>query len=284
MTSYSQNKDKENIEKILKEALLRSYSIHESLGKSWEEMVQKNQFWEFALRWDIEAEKSIIQYLESINFPIKIISEEHWTTKIWDKQEYLWVLDGIDWSAVYKSNRWIGRYGTMFAIFSNVDPKYNDYISCWIMEHSSGNAYIATKEKWAFIHGKDSIYPIQTNPNTLFDKNTNIYIDEYWDINKETFSEKLIGYNAHCLHASSAHYMEVAEWKASFALECTRKWNLEIAVAYWLIHEAAGLMLDISWDDLWEKYYLKFWQDKHIPIITWANKEIVQALMNYIKK
>jgi fructose-1,6-bisphosphatase/inositol monophosphatase family enzyme len=270
---------------IVHDALNISYIIHQTLGEKWLEEVQKNQFKETALKVDIEIEKWIIDLLQSQSFPIKILSEEHGELSIGEEQKYLWVLDGLDGSYVYKNERWKGSYGTMFAIFDSLNPHYNDYIASGIMEHSTGQLFLALKNQWSYRVHNHVMMPITTQKTEILDTIMKIYIDEYRDINRHVFTDKLQGYNTECTMASSSYYMKVAAGEAVFALECTRKWNLELAVAYALIKEANWIMIDINGDDIGDRDYLTFGQgpDEHIPIITAANIQLAKNLLQYIR-
>ena len=278
-----QQNDFELIKEHLVEALLASFDVHESLGVDGEALQEKNQFGDMALKVDIEAEKVILNYLRGKNVPIKVLSEEHGTTIIGSDPKYLGILDGLDGSYVYKRARGKGRYGTMFGIFKSINPVYEDYITTGIMEHSTGTLYLAVKNSGAVMINGGKKSNIHTNDNTTLDKTTKIYIDEYFETNRETFSKKLEDFNTHYLQASSAYYMCVAEGEASFALECTRKNNLEIAVAYGLIKEAGGVMVDIQGNSIGDKKYMEFGQTEHLPIITAANKKLADAMLQYLK-
>jgi len=271
---------KESVIMSLKEA----FKIHESLGASGEELLEKNQFGETALRVDIESEKAILDFLRKQNLPIKVVSEEHGVTEIGNNPQYLGVLDGLDGSSVYKKERGTGRYGTMFSIFKSADPTYDDYIASGIMEHSTGRLFIASKNGGASIIHNEETTPIHTDTRTELDQNMIINIDEYFDLNKKTFTEKLQGFKTQCLKASSAHYMSVADGEAGLALECTRKGNLEIAIAYGLVKEAGGVIVDMDGNSLGDKKYLEFGQKEQQPIITAANNELAHSLLKQIKK
>jgi len=274
----------ETIKESVFKSLLEAFKVHESLGASGEELLEKNQFGETALRVDIESEKAILDYLREQNFPIKVISEEHGVTEIGNNPQYLGVLDGLDGSSVYKKERGTGRYGTMFSIFKSADPTYDDYIASGIMEHSTGRLFIASKNGGASIILGEETIPILTDSRTELDQNIIINIDEYFDLNIKTFTEKLQGFKTQCLNASSAHYMSVANGEAGLALECTRKGNLEIAIAYGLIKEACGVIVDMDGNSIGDKKYLEFGQKEKQPIVTAANNELAQALLKHIKK
>ncbi len=272
------------LEKISITALNRAYKIHQELGAKGEELVEKNQFGDTALRVDIEAEKAVINTLKEAEVPIRIISEEHGITNIGGNPIYLGILDGLDGSDVYKKERGKGRYGTMLGIFSNLDPEYNDYIFSGVMEHSKNKLFYATKGNGSFVIENDKKTPIKCSNCKTLDKRTRIYIDEYWDINKKTFSEKLKGFNTTYLGSSAVYYVDLASGKTDLVLECTRKGNLEIAVAYGLEIESGGVVVTSDGLSLGQKKYLEFGQDRYIPVISASTKQMAKELIKHIGK
>ncbi|MBU0471938.1 MAG: hypothetical protein KKF89_04810 [Nanoarchaeota archaeon] len=282
------NIDINELKEISISALKNAYKIHESLGLSGEELIKKNQFGDTTLRVDIEAEKAVINTLQERNIPIRIISEEHGTIDITDNPIFLGVLDGLDGSNIYKKERGKGRYGTMFAIFSGLDPKYNDYIFSGIMEHSTRRLFHAFKNKGSFVIENDNIIPIKCSSCKTLDKETRVYIDEkdndqkWHPFMKEIFTNKLKGYDLKWLGSSAVYYADLASGNADLALECTRKGNLEIAVAYGLVTESGGVIISLEGTSLESKKYLEFGQDKYIPVISAATKELALKLIEYI--
>ena len=87
-----------DFERILQSALHRAYTTHEALGSRGEELVQKNQFGETALRIDIEAEEAVLDFLKESGIPIRVISEEHGKVGIVPSPVYLGILYGLDGS------------------------------------------------------------------------------------------------------------------------------------------------------------------------------------------
>lgn len=268
---------------VVIEALRRAFKVHESLGELGEEMVKKNQFEEMALKIDIEAEKAVLDYLKEINFPIRVISEEHGITEIGNPR-YLGVLDGLDGSAMYKEGRGRKRYGTMFGIFNTLDPTYGDYLSSGIMEHGTARLCVASKERGISVMRGKTATPVHSSGRISLDHNVRIYVDENFEINKKTFLKKLKGFKTRCLSSSAAHYFDVASGAADLALECTRKGNLEIAIAYGLLSEAGGVIIDTNGDNLKDKKYREFGQKEHAPVIAAATKELAKNLLGHIKK
>ena len=263
-------------------ALQESRFVHESLGIKGEQEVTKNQYGETALKVDIECEKTIINFLKKKFVPIKIISEEHGTTIIGDNPKFTAILDGLDGSNVYKKYRGSGRYGTMFAIFSGLNPKYNDYIFSGVMEHVVDKLYYATKDKGSFMLSKDKKIPISCNSKTKLNKKGLIYIDEFFKLNRKTFSEPLRKFNTTCSGSSCIYYIDVSNDKADLALECTRKGNLEIAIAHGLITESGGVMTTLNGEKIDSKKYLGFGQKEKVPIITASSIDLVVDLLKYL--
>jgi fructose-1,6-bisphosphatase/inositol monophosphatase family enzyme len=271
------------LEQIAINALRNAYQVHEQLGNEGEELVQKNRFGDTALKMDIEAEKAIIDTLREGQVPIRIISEEHGTVEITDNPLYLGLLDGLDGSNVYKSARGRGRYGTMFGIFSNLDPTYDDYLFSGIMEHSTQRLLFATKGNGSHLLNDNKRLPIQSTDTAQLNQQTRIYVDESFEINKETFSAKLREFKTIYLASSAVYYADVASGNADLVLECTRKGNLEIAIAYGLETEAGAVMITLDGVSLKGQKYLEFGQDRYIPVITASTKELAQRLIEYIR-
>lgn len=272
---------------IVISSLNRSLFIHDNLGKKGEEFVQKNQFGEMALKIDIECEKAILDLLKEIKVPIRVLCEEHGQVDITKHPRYLGILDGLDGSNVYKKERGRARYGTMFGIFNTINPSYRDYLINGVMEHSTKRLFIAFKNGGAFVIKGNKKIPIHSSNKTKLDQNTQIYIDEYFEINRYMFSNKLQNFKPKSRDfsagSSAVHYVDAASGAVDLVLECTRKKNFEIAVAYGLETEAGAVMVDLNGADIGNKKYLEFGQQEKIPIITAATKELADRLLEYIK-
>jgi fructose-1,6-bisphosphatase/inositol monophosphatase family enzyme len=278
------------MEKLVKlgiEALKKSFEIHNNLGEKGLKEIQKNEHGDTSLLADIECEKIIIETFKQANIPLKIISEEHGEVNLSNNPKFLAVIDGLDGTNVYKKERGKGRYGTMFGIFSNLNPNYNDYIFCGVMEHSSNKLYYAVKDKGTFLITNSKESQINCSSVKRLDK-SKIYADEYFDKNKnvtfiyDTYLSKLKDH--HFLHSNSSaiHYVDLAKGDVDLVLECTRKRNLEIAVAFGLINEANGVIVTIDGKSIGNKKYLELGQKEYIPIISASTIELANELINKI--
>lgn len=277
------------IKEIAISALKKAYQVHEELGARGEEIVQKNQFGEMALRADVEMEEAVIKELKRLKdsgVPIRLKSEEHGVVDIGENPICLGVLDGLDGSGVYKKERDKGRYGTMLGVFSGLNPKYDEYLFSGIMEPVTKRLFFTVKNMGSFVIVDGEEIPIHCSGATELRKQTRIHIDEGWGINKKVFSRKLQDFNATCLRASEAHYANLASGSADLVLECTRKGNLEIAVAYGLVTEAGGVAFTLDEAGLGQRKYSEFGQeqDEHIPVVFAATEQLAKVLIRHVNQ
>ena len=234
----------------IKTILEAVYLDHLTLGDRGKQVVADNSFGQQTLVADWQAEEVIIDALSHL--PARIVSEEHGVIERGD--EFTIIMDGIDGTRAYCQDS--GRYGTMLAVFSGDNPRYRDYLAAGILEYPGGQ--------------------IITTEDTLDCRNDGrlVYVDG-WPVNR-SLVPRLSAYDVHVgdydgtWGASSIYYADLVRGRCLAVLECTRKRNLELAVAYGLICEAGGVMLDLAGNDLGMCRYRDFGQDVHIPIVSGA--------------
>jgi len=282
-----------NNEKLIElgiEALQRAFKGHKELGEKGLEPIQKNPHGETSLRGDIEAEKSVIETFRENNIPIRIISEEHGQTDITDNPQFLAVLDGLDGTNVYISTKGKGRYSTMLGIFSNLNLDYNDYVFSGIMEHLTNSLFFAVKNKGSFLLKNGEKTKIKCSSLKKLNKQTKIYADIGVDqavnitLIYDIFVSKLPNFELMNVRSSAVGYADLANGKTDLVLECTRKNNLEIAVAYGLVNEAGGVMITMDKLSVKNKKYLELGQKEHIPIVSASTIELANELVKEIKQ
>jgi len=269
------------VEQIVINALHRASIAHDNLGAEGLKEVQKNQHGETALLCDITCEEVVLQTFREANFPIRFVTEEHGIVDI-GNPEYTGVLDGLDGSSVYKKERGTGRYGTMLAVFAGINPTYDDYLVGGIIEHATKRMLTAAKEQGIKVRIKHFEKPVYASAAMHLDKNTRIYVDDYFEINRK-LAEKLKGYSVRPVRASCAGYADVASGDADLLIECTRKNNLEMAASYGLVKEAGGVMVDGNGEDLGSKRYLEFGQKEQIVVVTAATRQLAEEFLACVK-
>ncbi len=280
----------EEIAEIGIEALREAKKIHDELGeKGLKEMPSPNRFGEIALAADILAEEAVLTVLrgneERAPFPIRVVSEEHGTQDLVEYPLYLGILDGIDGTSEYVKGRGRLRYATMLGIAEEIDPRYQDYLFAGIMEHASNRLWIATKRNGAWvIEPNGSRTPIRTSSREVFDNQTRVYDGSgYNDVSRQTFARAVSNNPTRLPLSAAISYVDIASGQAEIEVEVTRKGNLEQMIAYGLIREAGGVMTTLDGEDLGHRPYLLFGQDRHIPIVTAANRRLAQSFLDFLR-
>jgi len=270
-------------------ALQNAFQVHEDLGDKGLKPVQKNPYGEISLVGDIEVEKAVIDTFRKAGVPLRIISEEHGHIDLTDKPEFLAILDGLDGTNVYKRARGTGRYGTMFGIFSRLDPTYGDYIFSGVMEHATKKLFYAAKNKGSFLLKNGEETKIICSSVKHLDKYTHIYVNENFDgafnttIMFDAFLSKLNKHELLHENSTAVYYVDLAQGRADLVIECTRQENLEIAAAFGLVNEAGGVAITTDGESIKNKRYVALGQKEHIAILSAATMELARALIQKVK-
>lgn len=274
------------------EVLKRTYTSHKRLGIKGLEETRRNQFDELTLDADWDAEEIIIKTFEEYGVPITIVSEEHGKVELGN--EFLGILDGLDGTNRYRAfmaGDTTTRYGTILGIFKGTNPNYDDYLTSSVMEHPTRRLFFASKGKGAFVVNIDDSKPIDVKVSSArrFDNKTRILVDYYpseYEFHKmviKPYVDRLEGFNWKTLCSSEAHYADLASGEVDIVLECTRKGNLEIAIAYGLVTEAGGIMVAKGGNIMGSKKYFEFGQKEFIPVITASTQELVRDFLQHMK-
>lgn len=282
----------DELTQLSNEALKRAYTSHKRLGVKGLEERRRNQFGELILDADWNAEEIIIKIFEEYGVPITIVSEEHGKVELGN--EFLGILDGLDGTNRYRAfmaGDTTARYGTMLGIFKGTNPSYEDYLTSGVMEHSTRRLFFASKGKGAFVVNLDDGKPIDVKVSSArrFDNKTRILVDYYpseYEFHKtiiKPYVDKLEGFNFRTLRSSAAHYVDLASGEADLVFECTRKGNLEIAVAYSLVTEAGGVIVTADVSSIGPKKYFEFGQREYIPIISAPTLELSHGFLEHTR-
>ena len=171
----------------------------------------------------------------------------------------------------------------MLGIFANLEPCYEDYLFCGVMIHSPHQElFYADKGGGGFVLLDNEPRVIKCSGVRELQKTTKLYIDDYFQVNREVFAKGLAEFKLECTGSSAVHYTDVARGTADAAMECTRKQNLEIAVAYGLITEAGGFMMTLDGISLGHRSYKTFSQDRHTPLVAAATSELASNIIRRI--
>lgn len=280
----------EQLRKVTVGLLKEAFSVHQTLGPEGKSTDKTNVFGENTLKADWEAEEVIINGCLKIGIPIVISSEEHGEVTIGEKPKYRGILDGIDGTNAYRMGT--GPYGTMFAIYEGTNPRYRDYLVAGILEYPSERILIVAKNQGAFVLTNNQAYPAITSGETdLASNQTRIFIDGGFKFNRRFFEPRFRNFQylyignienkGNPWEVSSIYYFKLATGEADVVLECTRKRNLEIAVAFGILNEVGGVIVDGNGRSIADRNYLEFSQNanEYLPIISAATESLAKKVV-----
>lgn len=276
------------MEQVTVASLRAVFDNHQQLGETGKQVLKKNQFGQDTLEADWQAEETVLQHLRASRVPIRVISEEHGIVDIGQElgQEsiYTGVLDGLDGTKVYREGS--GRYGTMFTIFRGLNPNYNDYLSCGILEYPGGRILSATKGEGIFLLEGNQKTRVRTARVKDFDpESIKVEVDGSYEGNAQFAATRLSGVkHVRVADLSSAiYYFDLATGAVDMIVVSTRKGNLELMVAYGIVREAFGVMTDESGQDLGNRKCLEYGQgeDDRFIILSFASRKMADKFKEH---
>lgn len=269
-------------------ALREAKIVHDQLGEGGLTVISSpNQFNEQALKADVEAEKAVLRSLRESGLPIRVISEEHGTTNLSEKSTLLGVLDGIDGTSQYKKGRGRLRYATMLGIASGTDPRYSDYLFSGIMEHGANRLWIGIRNQGSFlVDPNGNRTQIHTSSRLVFDNSTKTYSmqPEYNATSRKYLTGLGKKFQTQLPWSAAIEYVDIASGEFDLGAEATRKGNLEQMIAFGLITEAGGVMVDINGRSIADQKYLLWGQQKSLLLVTASTPELAKDFLEKLRE
>lgn len=297
-TSPETGQEFQELRQIAIQALYVASQKHDELGITGTEVVRikpPSHPTEYTqvLRGDLEIEEAVIDVFQNANIPVRFHSEEHGQVDLVQNPLFIATLDGIDGSKHYREKFNEGRYATLLAVFEGLNPTYDDYLVCGYFEHAAKRLMYAIKNQGVFLIDQNHPSPtlVHTSGHTQLTPDTPTRIDGYFDINLRTFADRLTDFRRVLIGTpqtggySGVAYADIARGNLDLCLECTRKGNLELAMAYGLLKEAGGTIILLDGTDLGNQRFLEFGQEpgEHIPTIAAATKALAHQVIERVK-
>lgn len=243
-----------------------------------------NRFGDITLRAGWDCEEAIIKTFRDAKIPVRIISEEHGIVDLHSSPRYLAILGGLDNSKVYEKAPGKGRYATILGVFSNLNPRYADYLFQGSIEHVANRLYFALPGQGSVVkHGRD-IEPIHCSSERALSCRTNIYMSSGSFFSQGTAPPNILDFTCTNLGSAAVHYIDLARGKADLVIEGTRKGNITIATSFGLVQEAGGVCMTLDVPDLGQLPYLGFGQsaDEAVLLISAATRPLAEETCDYL--
>ncbi len=264
-------------------ALKRAQDVVSSLGASGRKEIGGNAFGQRMLRADWEAEEAVIAFLKEKNVPVRLYTEEHGIVDIVERPQHTALLDGLDGSAIYKGGHrelYEGRdlqrhFSTMLGFFAGMDPALGNYLACGWLDHATGVSYHARKGGGAYAGIGERTWPLQCRQEGSAKL---IYLESSLPMLTERYGKARAGCSIEGLFAANAYFIDLVDPKsartADAVIHCSAKGGLECAIAYGVVREAGGAMIDEHGRDLGEMKYLFYSSEPIKPVIA-ASSEVL---------
>ncbi|MDZ4785692.1 MAG: hypothetical protein SGJ02_06420 [bacterium] len=267
---------------LLIDALDEAFAKLRQLAESGKTFRGTNQHGENQLLADFELEESTIQILRKANLPARIISEEHGEVLISTSPQFTVHMDGLDGSGLYLKGGAESRFFHMIGIHNDCDPSYADYSSAGFIDLVSGDIFIASAGKGALLIKQNGV-SLGLKIKESFAQKTRVHADESicanygYDWNElQRIGEPIT------IQCCAAKFADLLTGKVDLVLEGTRKGNLEQIIAYALICEAGGCVLDHKGQDIGTQKILNYGQKEKLPLIFGGEIRRTQIFMNNI--
>lgn len=275
----------------LEQALLKSFdairSLHDALGAEGQKVDRLNQFGESALRMDWDAEEIYIANFKALGHSFRLVSEEHGDVAYGDKPIYTLVLDGIDGTLVYKSERGTGCYGSMAGTFLGAAPRYQDYLA---------SGFTILSPQWRSFtcrpgKGCAIFQGIESSGLRVLEQSSKPISDwvcstlEFPQAVKEQIKmEVLTKFPGTALRSMAAEYARILNGETDFFLDFTHKSNLEQMIAFGVLLEAGAGIFTLDGKSIAYQSYDAFGQSSQIPLLVLGDPSQLNKFLELIKK
>ena len=268
--------------RVILAGLKSVYESHVQLGDHGRQRVMVNQFKDEALRADLKAEEEMVratrEWAEEGGVKVKMRGEEVGELEVGKgKKEYFMCLDGLDGSGNYlKENKKWG-YGTMVALAESNNPDYEDFEVAGIVMLNEGKVWLAEKGRGIYVF---DIEREKWDKMRKFEvrgyEDNKILADNYFKEAREYLSEKQKVWKR--TGSMVASIVSILKGERLGLADVTRKGNLEQPVAYRLLKEMGGVVVDKEGEDIGGKEFDSWGQEERVPVFIASSEEIVDRM------
>ena len=272
--SHTPSSEIDRLEALVGQCLSSAFRKVAELGESGRQFRQGNQFGENQLIADWEIEEQTIELIKQFRLPARIISEEHGILNLVESPSFTVTIDGLDGSNLYRANQANSRYCHMVSIHKGDAPTYDDYLVAAMVNLRDGEQLFTTKHKGSCILTGNSRLPITSKPSTPFGELKRIYAFEDICTQCKIPWSKLESFDCHDIACLGAKYTDLILGKVDLMLEGTRKLNLEHIIAYGILRELGGDVIDLEGHSIASEPINTFGVTEHKGLIAARNPQL----------
>ena len=257
-------------------ALRQVQKMPAKLGDRGRKVVSDNQFGDRQIIADVECERAVIDTFQQYDLPLRLMAEEHGNTNLHQFPRLLLLLDGLDGSASFVGRAPAGSHGTLFSVYSSLEPSYGDYICAGMADFRTGRLYLAVRGQGLVMHDGPRTSKVEMS-SIAFPRRSQ-RVSGSIPASGGVYGERLRALDPLDYYSWVEALRRMFDGECYGIVESTRKGNLEQAALYPLVREAGGSVIALDGSDLGIKNFLTFGQAQVEGLIAASSAQAAELL------
>lgn len=281
-----------NAEVAVKRGLLQAFQFYEELKHAPKTETPPEE----ALRMSVYFERIMMDSLGQLPYKFLVRSRQNVDIEVnahMDGPRYLATMEGLSGSKEHQEQQVGADYGPMFAIFSNDNPTFDDYVASGLMLLSSGEMLLAKKDGGATGESvrTGERFKVKSDQMAELDEDAIVFVDQpsvsashsRYDVIRRTDSdvrklERVLGVRSLGAGSSVANIAAIAKGAATLTVGAIRTDDLEFNSGYGILKEAGAAIQTQNGKNIGTERMLGFGQNEPQMVIAAANSLVADEV------
>lgn len=247
-----------------------------TLGERGKKIINTNQFGDRQILADVQCEAAVMRAFQQHDLPVRVVAEEHGLRNLHQAPRLLLVLDGLDGSASFSGRAPAGSVGTLFTLYSALEPSYREYICAGMADFRRERLYLAVRGEGLQVYDGINRSRVLLQPARFpFSEDP---VSGSIAASGAVYGQRLKDLQPLDYYSWVEALRRLFDGECQGVIESTRKGNLEAAALYALVCEAGGAVITLDGSDLGRRNFLVFGQQSAEGIIAARSAEAAEAL------
>ncbi len=260
------------------DALRLSAKTLELAGKKGVTKVSANGNLNIATRADKLISAALCKFFKNSKLPAILYSEETGKLTLTNNPLYTIAIDDLDGTENYLRGYGSLPFCTVVTIFDSTSPCFKDAIAAGVIEHNSGNTWIAIRGNGTYFNGKKIIKMKNEKINRL----SLITVDHY-GAQKNVVKLKRIHHDAWVKNFGAAAFHLAGVSSGMFDAYVSLAWQKahELGAGYLLVKESGGAITDLKGKPIDN---VKFDFNATYAIVAVSTPSLLKQIVNRISR
>lgn len=264
----------ENLLQICRNALLEARKVLECLSGEGTSEIDHDK--DIVTKGDMAVSERLVKYFREQGLPAVLLSEESGKIELAKNPSLTIVFDDIDGTDNYSRGRGLLPYCTAITIFDTHKPLFENAVAAGIIEHNSGNLWLAQKGKGCYLNDNK----VSTSGKKKLDKRTLVIIDHYGCADR--ISKLLDIYPEAWVKdfgTAAFHLAGVSSGLFDAYVHLNQKQH-ELGAGFLMIKEGGGFLSNINREPL---DCMPYDFNAKLPIVAAASQELGETILSRIR-